>query len=754
MRPPQRDRSPDLADQLRGLGAALIVLPVALRALVLTEPLPGWDLEPAIMPYTPAGLAPGTTALLSLSMMLGSTLLMACARHWLFPVLGLLAAAGPMIHALLLYPGDAEQVRIAIDWSAALICAAAIAGSIQSNSRLHGWLGGMLIALALPLAAKGVLQLTHEHALTLADYRQNAEQFLLARGWEPGSPQALQFDRRIRQPEATGWFALANVFGTFVGAGAVALGTAAIKSVRNGGSRTQTALLTVGLIACVWATWASGSKGSWAAAALAGLVLGAASLFKGTVSRRALGAALIGVPLAAIALRGALGERLGELSLLFRWFYLQGTTRVFGESLPWGPGPAGFKNQYAMLKPAIAPEDVTSPHSVLFDYLGTLGLLAIPAVVLILLISLSLLPKQRETTEEPEALTPEQKKPWLTAIIVIALVTTALSIRIETALLTPPLLATRIFGLAGWIAVAWTLFQLRASMHWIAPAAAAVVLAQSQIEMTPTQPASAGLAFALLGVACVQAKPARSVKMLRVGLTLFAAGITALTAIGPTINLMSWQSKLREAAAVYDPNSSEQTRRREELIQLYAQAAEPERSNLEAELLNSEILLAEEAFGILSLAHDEFPDDLRTARAMTTLLLTPTRAPNADTESAGTREGIRLALGLAEEMVTRREDSSTAWVLLARIRSLALAYQLPEVTTQQAREAIARVVSLDPLSPGPRVQAAEFEIRAGNPADAAAHARIAIELSEARRLDPLTQLDDRTLRRMRRLANP
>src|SRR5690606_14992553 len=89
------------------------------------------------------------------------------------------------------------------------------------------------------------------------------------------------------------------------------------------------------------------------------------------------------LPLAAIALRGLLGERLGELSLLFRSFYLRGAIAIIADHPLLGVGPAGFKDAYMLAKPAIAPEDVTSAHSVLFDLGATLGLAGLAWIALL-----------------------------------------------------------------------------------------------------------------------------------------------------------------------------------------------------------------------------------------------------------------------------------------------------------------------------------------------------------------------------------
>ena len=63
-----------------------------------------------------------------------------------------------------------------------------------------------------------------------------------------------------------------------------------------------------------------------------------------------------------------------ELSLLFRWFYIETAARIFAAHPLLGTGPEGFKDAYMLLKPAISPEDISSPHSIFFDMAARLGL--------------------------------------------------------------------------------------------------------------------------------------------------------------------------------------------------------------------------------------------------------------------------------------------------------------------------------------------------------------------------------------------
>ena len=116
---------------------------------------------------------------------------------------------------------------------------------------------------------------------------------------------------------------------------------------------------------------------------------------RGEVARRILhrllllaGLAGIAIPLLAVVVRGLVGERLSELSLLFRWFYMQGAARIFAQHLPVGVGPDGFQEAYLLAKPVLSPEAVASPHNILWDWLSTLGLFGVAWCVLLVTLAM------------------------------------------------------------------------------------------------------------------------------------------------------------------------------------------------------------------------------------------------------------------------------------------------------------------------------------------------------------------------------
>ena len=206
-------------------------------------------------------------------------------------------------------------------------------------------LGVMFGFLAL-LALRGAQEVYIDHAQTMRMYRADPERFLASHGWTADSSMARQYVRRISQPEASGWFGLSNVYASFAVFGTVAAAgwvIGAAKSRRGLGWALAAAAL------CGFALFLSQSKGGVAFAGFGIGLLAIGWLFSRvgnavpplrgsepttpatgglrprlTLLRRcaamSIGPLCIFGVLAAIAVRGVVGERIGELSILFRAF--------------------------------------------------------------------------------------------------------------------------------------------------------------------------------------------------------------------------------------------------------------------------------------------------------------------------------------------------------------------------------------------------------------------------------------------------
>jgi hypothetical protein len=336
-----------------------------------------FDTDPAInnLPFVGIGVAG--------SLVLDCLLLLACAMAfqsevrsgrrvsgWLVGC-ALLPVVAVVIHGI----SDAIDLFRGATWCAgALACVAAMHIARDAASR-RVLLAGSVAVLVL-LVLRGGEQVGIEHAETVRSFERDKQEILAQFGWAPESPAAKAYERRLLQAEATGWFALSNLFSAMMAFGVVVSLGMVLERCRRLGSRAIPLLPVLLTLACALLLAINGSKGA-VVAVLIGVVAFVLAHTRGV--RWASIAALAVIALAALTptLRGFLGEALGERSLYFRSQYALGAARAIVDFFPWGTGPDGFQDAYLVRKPGRSPEDVQSAHAMVLDWLAMLGPLAI-----------------------------------------------------------------------------------------------------------------------------------------------------------------------------------------------------------------------------------------------------------------------------------------------------------------------------------------------------------------------------------------
>lgn len=539
---------------------------VVLRAIVGVDPFPGWSDDPTRLPMVFAGLGAGQESALDLAALV---LALACVvvssargvgpRCWEM-ALGAVGMTGALLHARWVHPGDPESLAVGVNWCAAVGTALAMRAATRDPALLR-LCAATLLGLVGMLAAKAIAQILVEQPQAYADFKSNKAAILSARGWTEGSSMALSFERRISQREAVGWFGLSNVFGSVCAGTGVALVGLAWRAGPKGRGMTL-----LGAALALSALGMSMSKGAIVAAGLGLALLAVVAVLTkvrdGTWRGWGgwLGLACIAGPLALVALRGVVAERLGELSLLFRWFYWQGAARIFAGH-PWlGVGPGNFQDAYVASRPALSPEAAASPHSVLIDYAACLGSLGLAWGGLVIAWAWKAGKQSDERTETSEVeetragLSPRAEVRLLVAIGALPLVVAALLER-ETA--SPLSTAVRaggllLLGLVG----AGVLARTRDRAGALGPAlaiAALAALAHAQIEMTATTPGSSMWFLALLALAAGAPTRGGSPRRIGVGVGL-AMGIGALgVLVPPVVGAWRWEASLRGAADAVRP---------------------------------------------------------------------------------------------------------------------------------------------------------------------------------------------------------
>lgn len=814
---------------LRWVALGVLAALALVRLAASFDPLPGWGVDPAVTPAPIVGMGPAASIAIDVALLTLAAGAMALDRarrsatEAALAIGALASAGGALLHGGLFTGGWAEglrldDLRLGLAWSgafAAALCAARLAREPMQRRALVA----LLLGAGLMLAAKGAMQVFVEHESTVRSFRADREGFLAGQGWSSDSAQARAFERRLSEPAPTGFVGLTNVYLSVTLACAVGLAAWVVRAWREPGAdpvsdaRTRHILLALGAIAAAacaaTALFGPASGGSLAKGPIGALVLALAALAAMLMPRvpvvlaRLAPAAIVATPWCAVVARGLIGERLGELSLLFRWFYTVGAARIIASDPIIGVGPDGFQRAYMIAKPAISPESVVSPHAVLLDWLATLGLfgaaMGVAWLVAVSRLARAAAPRDDRPAHETLAPTPAQALAqtrqaawWLVGVILVILVwqfaweewPIASAVDGATALIA----LEGAVRLAAW-GLAWGVGAGAAlalgsdrAVRIAAVAASLLVVAHAQIEMTLTTPGSATWAMALLGAALAAppaagrgGTPARARGARWMGARVIGAGglvIAAAAAASVLPTVIAWESQLRNAA-----------RRLHEVAQLDAsirtgalpfetaatrlealgapRPSAPDRFGAALETLRAE--RAAESLDQISraaLCVSEHPATLRagaqTAASMGARLAA-LPGPSAPALGERARGFCDQAVALAERATVARPDQSGVWSSLgAALRARAAAQGERTAAGTADLDAAAAALStgdrLDPHGVDFPIALADLLAQGGDLTGAARWAAEALRRDENLRLDPVAQLSDRDRRRLERLA--
>ena len=403
--------------------------------------------------------------------------------------------------------GDFLQTWRALDWFAAATTGVAL-GHLVAVRRVRVVVLAMLLGGIVVMAGRGVHQVAIEHAETVSFFDANQADILAARGWLEDSPAALAFERRLRQPEATGWIGFSNIFSGCAAAGCIGLLSVVVVSRRRGHEAGGLVLLGLAALTMAVLVGVNGSKGAIAAGALGLIVMWLLFGSFGSKFRARPGVIILAASVAAffaVLLRGWLPESfLGDRSLLFRWHYFQGAWGMLTSSPLVGVGPDGFQDAYLQLKPPRSPEDVASAHSMGVDWLASMGVVGIAWIIAAC--RLILQPTDSTTDDEPPVTAGfVWTASWRIAVVVGGLGLFAIQWFVESPLEVDGVLLRVVaitMGIFVGVVVVGLLADVSGSMvRAVAVAAAVVIAAQAQIEMLFWQSGSAAFCWAFLAVA-------------------------------------------------------------------------------------------------------------------------------------------------------------------------------------------------------------------------------------------------------------
>ena len=616
------------------------------------------------------------------------------------------------------------------DWFAAVMLGVSLAHLVRAPDNRRMVISIMLAAIAVS-GVRGFHQVFWEHGETVAFFDSNRELVLGSRGWIEGSPAALAFERRLRQPEATGWIGFSNVFSGLSGAGAVALvgilfaRRSRVMSPLGGdpgegaGGPVMVGLAAIGLAMLVGI---NGSKGAIGATLLGVVVLGAAfgpgHSFLGRRPWVPVVAAA-GIVTMLVVVRGMLGDDFaGERSVLFRWHYLLGALGMVEASPVLGVGPDGFQAAYLATKPSTSPENVASAHSMGLDWIASLGFLGTAWLGLALLVC------GRGSNAVPSEGTDVgiSRVPLVAVVICIVGYIGYEQIRTEWPL-DEVAIAIRLGGLAFGMVVGvsvWSSTERIApdSLRLVGLASAVVVVAHAQIEMLFWQPAALAMGWVFLaaGGTARSGKATRWETPLRIGLAVVLLLATSL------VGIFSVRAKLLEAEASMQIEALHRTLPDERVV------TGTERIEVAGRLVD--IIDATGWY------------DPRTVRGAIDQFLI-----------VGTPEARRRAADLADRWFEARPGAESSGLRSATVLAEG-GSDADEATLLRILAAVDDAIRFDPTEPRLELARGEVLLRLDRPEEARESLARCEGLDDARGLDPLMQLgdDDRTRLEALRLA--
>lgn len=266
-------------------------------------------------------------------------------------------------------------------WLAASVLLWATAQSVRDWAHLR-LVAAVCFGLLLVQLGEGFYRKYVEFPELLAQWEKSKDEFLSQRGWEPGSFQAMQFERRVASGEIMGFTSSENSYGAVVVLLAVVAAGVCIQRVSDRDHPGFAAVAGAGVAAALAMIAHLRSRTAYATPVLAAALLGALYLLRGWIGRRERLCFAIGVCAVVMAAAAVVGHGLrhGSLpgdSLSFRWNYWTASARLFLRHPLLGVGWENFGPHYLSVRLPAAAEEIKDPHNLVVRFATELGLVGL-----------------------------------------------------------------------------------------------------------------------------------------------------------------------------------------------------------------------------------------------------------------------------------------------------------------------------------------------------------------------------------------
>ncbi len=301
---------------------------------------------------------------------------------------GAMLLALGMLNSLSAASGKRIALNASSDWLTAIIVCGVLVRLLRRPWQIRLLLS-VLVATAVTFAAQCALQRFLEYPETIAEYQKNRETFWAQQGVPLDDARVLLYEKRLEARDAGGFFAHANVAGSFLLLSTWVAAALAAAKLRGPASPFRlvfaavTGILAVLLFASIVMT---GSRGALLAGALtAGLAVGwvlVSPRFRDRwAARWAAGWALAMIVGAAVVVGAKHSSPWSSLG--FRWNYWRTTEPLLRDFFWTGVGAQNFGKVYLRYKPIAVAEEIQDPHNWLlsaFCQWGVIGLAGLVAL--------------------------------------------------------------------------------------------------------------------------------------------------------------------------------------------------------------------------------------------------------------------------------------------------------------------------------------------------------------------------------------